>query len=41
MVFVEADGGHGFVREMPLKEHGELVRAWPASFFEESIRGIF
>ena len=28
------------VREMPLNERGELVKAWPGGFFEEATRKI-
>ncbi len=41
VLFVEPDGGHSLVREMPLNERGELVKAWPGGFFEESMREIF
>ena len=41
VLFVEPDGAHSLVREMPLNERGELVRAWPGGFFEEGMREIF
>lgn len=41
VLFVEPDGGHSLVREMALNERGELVKAWPGGFFEESMREIF
>ena len=41
VLFVEPDGEHSLVREMPLNERGELVKAWPGGFFEESMREIF
>lgn len=41
VLFVEPDGGQSLVREMPLNERGELVKAWPGGFFEESMREIF
>ena len=41
VLFVEPDGTRSIVREMPLNERGELVRAWPGGFFEEGIREIF
>ena len=41
VLFVEPDGAHSLVREMPLNEHGELVKAWPGGFFEEGMREIF
>ena len=41
VLFVEADGPQSIVREMPLNERGELVKAWPGGFFEEGLREIF
>ncbi len=41
VLFVEADGPRSIVREMPLNEQGELVKAWPGGFFEEGLREIF
>ena len=41
VLFVEPDGGQSLVREMPLNERGELVKAWPGGFFEEGLREIF
>ena len=41
VLFVEPDGPRSIVREMPLNEHGELVKAWPGGFFEEGLREIF
>ena len=41
VLFVEADGPKSIVREMPLNERGELVKAWPGGFFEEGLREIF
>ncbi len=41
VVFVEPDGPQSIVREMPLNERGELVKAWPGGFFEEGLREIF
>ena len=41
VLFVEPDGGETLVREMPLNERGELVKAWPGGFFEEDLREIF
>ena len=41
VLFVEPDGPHSIIREMPLNECGEeLVKAWPGGFFEESIKEI-
>ena len=41
--FVEIDPGgeQTLIREMPLNEHGDLVKAWPGGFFEEDLREIF
>ena len=41
MLFVEPDGARSLIREMPLNERGELVKAWPGGFFEEGLREIF
>ena len=41
VLFVEPDGAQSLVREMPLSERGELVKAWPGGFFEEGMREIF
>ena len=41
VLFVEPDGSQSIVREMPLNERGELVKAWPGGFFEEGLREIF
>jgi len=41
VLFVEPDGTRSIVREMPLNEHGELVKAWPGGFFEEGLREVF
>ena len=41
VLFVEPDGTQSIVRQMPLNERGELVKAWPGGFFEEGIREIF
>ena len=41
VLFVESDGSQSIVREMPLDERGELVKAWPGGFFEEGLREIF
>lgn len=37
VLFVERDGLQTLIREMPLNEHGELVKAWPGGFFEEDL----
>ena len=41
VLFVEPDGQGSIIREMPLNERGELVKAWPGGFFEEGMREIF
>ena len=41
VLFVEPDGARSLIREMPLNELGELVKAWPGGFFEEGLREIF
>lgn len=41
VLYVEPDGPKSIVREMPLNERGELVKAWPGGFFEEGLREIF
>jgi len=41
VLFVEPDGSRSIVREMPLNENGELIKAWPGGFFEEGLREIF
>ena len=41
VLFVEPDGSRSIVREMPLNERGELIKAWPGGFFEEGLREVF
>ena len=41
VLFVEPDGAETLIREMPLNEKGELVKAWPGGFFEEDLGEIF
>lgn len=41
ILYVEPDGSRSIVREMPLNERGELVKAWPNGFFEEGLREVF
>ena len=41
VLFVEPDGPQTLIREMPLNERGELVKAWPGGFFEEDLKEIF
>lgn len=41
VLYVEQDGKNGsIIREMPLNERGELVKAWPGGFFEEGLREV-
>ena len=41
VLFVEPDGPRSIIREMPLNEYGDLVKAWPGGFFEEGLREVF
>jgi len=41
VLFVEPDGSRSIIRQMPLNERGELVKAWPGGFFEEGLREVF
>ena len=41
VLYVDKDGTGRIVREMPLNERGELVKAWPGGFFEEGFRELF
>jgi len=41
VLYVEPDGRRSIVREMPLNDCGELVKAWPGGFFEEGLREVF
>jgi hypothetical protein len=38
ILYVEPGPNGAVVREMPLNERGELVKAWPGGFFEEGLR---
>lgn len=40
VLYVERDGARSIVREMPLNERGEFVKAWPGGFFEEGLREV-
>lgn len=40
VLFVEPDGPRSIIREMPLNDRGELVKAWPGGFFEEGLREV-
>lgn len=41
VLFVERSDGRTIVRQMPLNERCELVKAWPGGFFEEGLREVF
>lgn len=41
ILYVESIDKRSIVREMPLNEHGELIKAWPGGFFEEGLREVF
>jgi hypothetical protein len=41
VLYVQPDGPRSIVREMPLNERGELIKAWPGGFFEEGLREVF
>ncbi|MGD9161965.1 MAG: AAA family ATPase [Desulfobacteraceae bacterium] len=41
VLFVEPDGSRSIIREMPLNDKGELVKAWPGVFFEEGFKELF
>lgn len=41
VLYVEPMPEGSIVREMPLNENGELVKAWPGGFFEEGLREVF
>ena len=38
--FVEREGAGCLIRNMPLNERGDLVKAWPGGFFEEGLREV-
>ena len=41
VLYVESGTSGSIVREMPLNEFGELIKAWPGGFFEEGLREVF
>ena len=41
VLYVQHDGARSVVREMPLNQRGELIKAWPGGFFEEGLREVF
>lgn len=41
VLYVEPVGSRSIVREMPLNEYGELMKAWPGGFFEEGLQEVF
>ena len=40
VIYVENNGDHSVIHEMPINEKGELIRDWPGGFFEEGIREV-
>jgi hypothetical protein len=38
--FVEREGSGCLIRNIPLNERGDLVKAWPGGFFEERLREV-
>ena len=40
VLYVERKGKRSIIREMPLNENGELLKAWPGGFFEEGLREL-
>jgi len=40
VLYVDNQGDHSIVHEMPINENGELTRDWPGGFFEEGIREV-
>jgi predicted ATPase len=40
ILYVEPLNEGSVVREMPLNDQGELVKAWPGGFFEEGLREV-
>lgn len=41
VMLVERDEQRTIIRQMPLNERGELVKAWPGGFFEEGLKEVF
>lgn len=41
LLYVETNDGRTLVRNMPLNDAGELVKAWPGGFFEERLSELF
>ncbi len=41
VLYVEQTPEGSIVREMPLNDRGELVKAWPGGFFEEGFKEMF
>ena len=40
VLFIERIEGRTIIRQMPLNERGELVKAWPGGFFEEGLKEV-
>ena len=41
VLFVESHNSRTIIREMPVNERGDLVKAWPGGFFEEDIEEVY
>lgn len=41
VLYVDPAGSKSIIREMPLKDNGDLVKAWPGGFFEEGLNEVF
>jgi len=41
VLYVDRDEDRSIVKEIPLNENGELMKAWPGGFFEEGMEDIF
>lgn len=41
VLFVEPDGSRSIIHEMPVNEHGDLIKPWPGGFFEEDFKELF
>ena len=41
VLFVESHDSRIIIREMPINERGDLVKAWPGGFFEEDTEEVF
>ena len=41
VLFVEVHNSRTIIREMPINERGDLVKAWPGGFFQEDTEEVF